>query len=112
MLHPESKQKVSYVQQCLSAKSGPVVASTDYIKLYAEQIRAYVPDAYRVLGTDGFGRSDGRAKLREFFEVNRDYVVIAALSELAKAKQIKPDVVSAAIKKLGLDTEKINPLLV
>ncbi|MEX2367467.1 MAG: pyruvate dehydrogenase (acetyl-transferring), homodimeric type, partial [Pseudohongiellaceae bacterium] len=112
LVHPEAKQKVSYVEQCLSAKEGPVLASTDYIKLYAEQIRAYVPAPYRVLGTDGFGRSDSREKLRRFFEVNSDYVVVAALSELVKQKQLKASIVSEAIKKLGLDTDKVNPLLV
>ena len=112
MLHPESKPKASYVEQCLSAQDGPVVAATDYMKLYAEQIRAFVPAPYKVLGTDGFGRSDSRQKLRDFFEVDQRYIVVAALNELAKQKKIKASVVSEAIKKYGLDPEKTNPMLV
>ncbi|MDT8397205.1 MAG: pyruvate dehydrogenase (acetyl-transferring), homodimeric type [Pseudomonadales bacterium] len=112
MLHPEAEARVAYVTQCLSDREGPVVASTDYVKLYAEQIRAYVPGSYKVLGTDGFGRSDSRARLRHFFEVDRNFVVIAALNELVKTKQIKASVVTEAISTLGLDPEKANPMLV
>ena len=111
MLHPEEKQQVSYVEECLSKKEGPVIAATDYMKLYADQIRAFIPAPYKVLGTDGFGRSDSREKLRRFFEVNSSYVVVAALSELAKQGQTDVKVVSAAIKKYKLDPEKLNPLL-
>jgi pyruvate dehydrogenase E1 component len=112
MLHPAAEQKVPYVTQCLATREGPVIASTDYIKLYADQIRSFVPARYKVLGTDGFGRSDGRAKLRHFFEVNRNFVVIAALNELAREGKIKPAVVAEAINKLGLDPEKVDPMLV
>jgi pyruvate dehydrogenase E1 component len=111
MLHPEAKAKVPYVTQLLSKHEGPVVACTDYMKIYSDQIRAYVPAPYKVLGTDGFGRSDSREKLRTFFEVNWKYVTIAALNELAKTGAIKPAVVSLAIKTLGIDPEKINPVL-
>ena len=111
MLHPEAKPRVSYVQQCLQEREGPVIAATDYMKIYSDQIRGFVPAPYRVLGTDGFGRSDSREKLRTFFEVNYKYVTVAALTELVKAGQIKAAVVSEAIKKLGLDPEKINPVL-
>ena len=112
MLHPEAKQpKVPYVTELLAGKDGPVIAATDYMKLYSDQIRAFVPAPYKVLGTDGFGRSDSREKLRTFFEVNWKYVTIAALNELAKSGDIKPAVVSAAIKSLGIDPEKINPVL-
>jgi pyruvate dehydrogenase E1 component len=111
MLHPEAKPRVSYVQECLQEREGPVVAATDYMKIYSDQIRAFVPAPYKVLGTDGFGRSDSREKLRGFFEVNYKYVVVAALNELARAGQIKAAVVSAAIKKLELDPEKTNPVL-
>ncbi|HEY5718741.1 MAG TPA: pyruvate dehydrogenase (acetyl-transferring), homodimeric type, partial [Motiliproteus sp.] len=96
MLHPEAEQRVPYVTQCLAERKGPVIASTDYIKSYADQIREFVPTTYRVLGTDGYGRSDTRAKLREFFEVNRYYVVVAALKALADEGSIKPADVSKA----------------
>ena len=111
MLHPEDKPKVSYVEQCLSEKDGPVIAATDYMKLYSDQIRAFVPAPYKVLGTDGFGRSDSREKLRHFFEVNASYIVVASLNELAKASSIEKKVVSQAIKKFNLDPEKHNPVL-
>ncbi|HEY0962182.1 MAG TPA: pyruvate dehydrogenase (acetyl-transferring), homodimeric type [Pseudomonadales bacterium] len=111
MLHPEAKPRVSYVAQCLGDREGPVVACTDYMKIYSDQIRAFVPAPYRVLGTDGFGRSDSREQLRSFFEVNYRYVVVAALTELVKTGTIKANVVSEAIKKLGLDPEKTNPVL-
>jgi len=111
MLHPEDKPKVSYVEQCLSEKDGPVIAATDYMKLYSDQIRAFVPAPYKVLGTDGFGRSDSREKLRHFFEVNASYIVVASLNELAKASSIEKKVVSQAIKKFNLDPEKLNPVL-
>ncbi|MGV3592780.1 MAG: pyruvate dehydrogenase (acetyl-transferring), homodimeric type [Gammaproteobacteria bacterium] len=110
MLHPEAKPRVSYVAQCLGGREGPVVACTDYMKIYSDQIRAFVPAPYRVLGTDGFGRSDSREQLRSFFEVNYKYVVVAALTELVKTGAIKANVVSEAIKKLGLDPEKTNPV--
>ena len=111
MLHPEETPKVSYVEECLSAKEGPVISATDYMKMYSDQIRAFVPAPYKVLGTDGFGRSDSREKLRHFFEVNSSYIVVAALTELVKTGSIEPKTVSAAIKKFKLDPEKINPLL-
>lgn len=78
------KHRVSYVEQQLQGRTGPVIAATDYIRNYADQIREYVPSRYVVLGTDGFGRSDSRANLREFFEVDRYHVVVAALSALAR----------------------------
>ncbi len=111
MLHPTAKPKISYVQQCLGEREGPVISTTDYMKIYSDQIRAFVPAPYKVLGTDGFGRSDSREKLRHFFEVNHKYIVVAALNELAKTGEIATTVVSAAIKKLGLDPEKTNPVL-
>ena len=111
MLHPEDKPKVPYVTQLLSGDDSPVIAATDYMKLYSDQIRAFVPAPYKVLGTDGFGRSDSREKLRHFFEVNRYFIVVAALNELAKTGQIKASEVTKAIKTYGLDPEKLNPLL-
>src|SRR3954468_20456925 len=104
LLHPENKPRVSYVEQCLSKRSGPVVASSDYMKTFAEQIRPFIPKdkVYRVLGTDGFGRSDTRASLRHFFEVNRYWVVTAALKALADQGELKPKAVSDAIAKYGI----------
>ena len=90
----------------------PVIAATDYVKLYADQIRAFVPARYTVLGTDGFGRSDTRASLREFFEVSRNYIVVAALKALADEGQVEHSLVTRAIGALGVDTEKANPLTV
>jgi pyruvate dehydrogenase E1 component len=111
MLHPESKPKVPYVTKVLSDKPGPVVAASDYVKTFADQIRPFVPKdrVYRVLGTDGFGRSDSRAKLRHFFEVNRFFVAVAALKALADQGEGKPKAVADAIKKYGIDPEKADP---
>ncbi|CAM4119003.1 pyruvate dehydrogenase (acetyl-transferring), homodimeric type [Comamonas aquatilis] len=112
MLHPLEAAKVPFVAQQLAAHPGPVVASTDYMKAYAEQIRPYMPKGrtYKVLGTDGFGRSDFRAKLREHFEINRHYIVIAALRGLADEGKINATTVAEAINKYGINTDKINPL--
>ena len=98
--------------QQLEPHAGPVVASTDYMKAYAEQIRAFIPKgrSYKVLGTDGFGRSDFRTKLREHFEVNRHYVVVAALKALADEGTVPAAKVAEAIKKYGINADKINPL--
>ncbi|MGH7933337.1 MAG: pyruvate dehydrogenase (acetyl-transferring), homodimeric type [Candidatus Binataceae bacterium] len=112
MLHPTAKQRHSYVELCLADRPGPVVASTDYIKAFADQIRPYVPRRYRVLGTDGFGRSDYRARLRRFFEMDRHYVTIAALKSLADEEQIPASKVAAAIKQYGIDSEKPSPTTV
>ena len=112
MLHPTSPQRRSYVETCLADRRGPAVAVTDYIKAYADQIRPYVPRRYRVLGTDGFGRSDYRKRLRSFFEVDRYYVALAALKALADEEQIPASKVDAAIKKYSIDPEKPNPVAV
>jgi pyruvate dehydrogenase E1 component len=114
MLHPEAQPRVPYVTGCLERRAGPIVAATDYIKTYADQIRPYVPRdrVYRVLGTDGYGRSDSRAKLRHLFEVNRYFVAIAALKALADQGEAKPKVVADAIKKYGIDPEKPGPTTV
>ncbi|MES9851004.1 MAG: pyruvate dehydrogenase (acetyl-transferring), homodimeric type [Candidatus Thiodiazotropha sp. L084R] len=108
-LHPEEPQRVSYVTQQLDGQKGPVIAATDYIRSYADQIRSFVPGAYSVLGTDGYGRSDMRSQLRKFFEVNRYYVAIAALKSLADQGELEADVVSQAIKKYKIDPDKPNP---
>ena len=112
LLHPEAEPRVPYVTRLLSDTSGPVVAATDYLKLYADQIREFVPGAYTVLGTDGFGRSDTRSKLREFFEVSREYIVLAALKALADEGRIENALVTEAMGVLGVDPNKPNPLTV
>ncbi len=109
MLHPEAEPRVPYVTQQLANAEGPVIAATDYMKLYAEQIREFVPASYTVLGTDGYGRSDTRSKLREFFEVRREYVVVAALAALAGEGKVERGVVTKALGQLGIDPEKIDP---
>ena len=90
MLHPTSKPRRAYVTECLEGRRGPVVASTDYIRAFPDQIRQWVPGGYRTLGTDGYGRSDSRSALRRFFEVDRHYVAVAALKELADSGEILP----------------------
>ena len=112
MLHPASAHKRSYVETCLGDRPGPAIAATDYIKAFADQIRPCVPKRYRVLGTDGFGRSDYRVRLRNFFEVDRYYVAIAALKSLADEESIPASTVAAAIRKYGIDPEKPNPATV
>jgi pyruvate dehydrogenase E1 component len=112
LLNPEAKLKVPYVTEQLAANAGPVIASTDYMKNYAEQIRAFIPkgQTFKVLGTDGFGRSDFRSKLREHFEINRHYIVVAALRALADEGKLPAAKVAEAIKKYGINGNKINPL--
>ncbi|HEY2524694.1 MAG TPA: pyruvate dehydrogenase (acetyl-transferring), homodimeric type, partial [Candidatus Binataceae bacterium] len=112
MLHPTEPQRLSYVETCLADHPGPVVAATDYIRTFADQIRPYIPRRYRVLGTDGFGRSDYRARLRSFFEIDRYHITIAALHSLADDEEIPASRVAAAIKKYEIDPEKPNPATV
>ena len=112
LLHPEDKPRETYVGQCLNAAPGPVVAATDYMKLFADQIRPFIYKHYVVLGTDGFGRSDYRRQLRKFFEVDRHYVAVAALKALADEGSIPPATVTKAIKKYGVDPDKANPVTV
>ena len=112
MLHPEATQRVSYVEQCLGRRKGPVIAATDYLKSYADQIRAFLPGHYRVLGTDGFGRSDTRINLRCFFEVDRYHVVLAALKVLADEGQITLSEVSKAIQRYNINPDKPSPTTV
>jgi pyruvate dehydrogenase E1 component len=112
MLHPRAELRRSFVEQCLEGRPGPVIAASDYLKIYADQIRPFVPSRYVVLGTDGYGRSDTRSQLRKFFEVNRHYVVLAALSALAQEGQIEAARVNEAIEKYHVDPAKPNPLTV
>ena len=109
LLHPSKPRRKSYLETALEGQAGPVVAATDYMRAFADQVRSQIPRRYVVLGTDGFGRSDYRVKLRKFFEVNRHYVAVAALKALADDGEIKPEVVDQAIKKYGLDTERPDP---
>jgi len=112
MLHPEETPRISYVEQQLGDAKGPVVAATDYIRSYADQIRPFIKQRYSVLGTDGYGRSDMRSQLRKFFEVNRYYVAVAALKALADEGEIPVAEVTKAIKKYRIDPEKPNPVTV
>ncbi len=112
MLHPTDEPKVSYVTECLAGRTGPVIAATDYMRAFPDQIRPFVPARYVTLGTDGFGRSDTRAQLRKFFEVNRYYVAVAALKALADEGTIPASKVAEAIKKYEIDPEKPNPVRV
>jgi len=112
LLHPTEKPRVSHVAACLAETRGPVIAATDYIRVFAEQIRSLVPRHYTVLGTDGFGRSDTREKLRHFFEVDRYWITVAALSALVEDGQMKKEKVAEAIKKYALDPNKPNPVKV
>jgi pyruvate dehydrogenase E1 component len=109
ILHPEAEPRLSYVESCLQKYPGPVVAATDYMRSYAEQIRAYVNRRYLVLGTDGFGRSDTRQKLRGFFEVDRRYIALAALKALAEEGKLPSATVTKAITQFAIDPEKPNP---
>jgi pyruvate dehydrogenase E1 component len=109
ILHPEEKPRVPYVTQCLEKHTGPVIASTDYMRIVADQIRPYMDRRFVVLGTDGFGRSDTREQLRSFFEVNRYYVAVAALKALADEGTIPAATVTQALRKYGIDTEKTSP---
>ena len=110
MLHPEAVAIAPHVTKLLKGHKGPAIAATDYIRSFADQIRPYISDRkYVVLGTDGYGRSDTRKQLRKFFEVNRYYVVIAALKALADEGTIPVKTVSEAIKKYGIDVEKPAP---
>ncbi len=110
MLHPEEEARVPYITRQLAGSEGPVIVATDYIKAYTDQLREFVPGRYVTLGTDGFGRSDTREKLREFFEVSREYIVIAALTALADDGLFERAQVSQAMRSLGISADKIDPL--
>lgn len=109
LMHAEETPREAYITKCLKNAEGPVIAATDYVKAYADQVRKYIPQSYTVLGTDGFGRSDSRAMLRHFFEVDRYYIVIAALHALVREGKLKPSVVTKAMQQYNLDPEKVNP---
>jgi pyruvate dehydrogenase E1 component len=109
LLHPAQTPRKSYVEECLANRPGPVIASTDYMRAFAEHIRPYVGRRYVCLGTDGFGRSDYRVALRRFFEVDRHYVAIAALNALADEGAIPKSKVADAIAKYGIEPERSPP---
>jgi pyruvate dehydrogenase E1 component len=111
MLHPAELTKVPYVTHCVSERGDtPIVAATDYMKLFADQIRQFVPGTYAVLGTDGFGRSDFRRRLRTHFEVDRHYVALAALKVLADENKLPSSKAVEAIKKYKIDPDRISPV--
>jgi len=109
MLHPDGNQRTPYVTECLKDTAGPIVAASDYMKVLPELVAKWIPRPLTALGTDGFGRSEDRASLRDFFEVDAKFIVLATLNSLVGDKQIKPDVVKKAIADLGINTEKANP---
>ncbi len=109
-LHPLETPRQSYVDMCLGNTQGPVIAATDYIRLYAEQIRAFIPEKYYVLGTDGYGRSDTREQLRKFFEVDRYHVTTTALKALADREAFSYEEVAQATTRYGIDPDKPNPI--
>ncbi len=112
MLHPEEEPRVPYITGQLGEESGPYVVATDYIKAYTDQLREFIPGRYTVLGTDGFGRSDTRSRLRDFFEVSREYIALAALKSLADEGSIEAARVAAAMQELGIPADKADPLTV
>jgi pyruvate dehydrogenase E1 component len=109
LLHPTEPQRLTYLEERLAEHSGPVIAASDWVRAVPEQIRPFVPARYRTLGTDGFGRSDGRERLRHFFEVNRFFIAIAALKALSDDGRLPPAVVKQAIEKYGIDPDKPDP---
>jgi pyruvate dehydrogenase E1 component len=110
LLHPGEPPRVPYVAQCLQGREGPTIAATDYVRSYPDQIRQWVPGRYVTLGTDGYGRSDTRAALRRHFEVDRHFITVATLKSLADEGKVDRATVAAAMRKLGVDPEKMNPL--
>lgn len=110
MLNPTAEAKESYIEQCFKGEQGPVIASTDYIKMFTDQLREFIPNTFVNLGTDGFGRSDSREALRSFFEVDRYHVVVAALYALTKEGKVKEETVKEAIKKYNIDPTRLAPL--
>jgi len=111
-LHPEAEPRKAHVTRCLEGRAGPAIAATDYVRQFADQIRAFVPMRYSVLGTDGYGRSDTRANLRRFFEVDRYYIAHAAIAALAAEGTMNAKDVSRAIREYRIDVDKVNPLTV
>ncbi|MEM1155175.1 MAG: pyruvate dehydrogenase (acetyl-transferring), homodimeric type [Pseudomonadota bacterium] len=111
MLHPQEEPRVPYITQQLQGRTGPVIVATDYVKTYTDQLREFIPQRYVTLGTDGFGRSDTRKKLRDYFEISREYIVLAALHALAEEGQFEKEKLPDVIRHLGISADKIDPLL-
>jgi pyruvate dehydrogenase E1 component len=109
-LHPQEEQRMTYVAQCLGDREGPFIAASDYMKIVPDQIRGWVRGNYVVLGTDGYGRSDTRAALREHFEVNRNHIVVTALKTLADEGKLDVATVAEAIDRLGVDPDRPDPV--
>jgi pyruvate dehydrogenase E1 component len=109
MLHPDETPRVPFVTESLKNVPGVLVAASDYMKVLPESIAQWLPRPLVALGTDGFGRSESRAALRDFFEVDAKHIVLATLTALAREKQIKPEVLKKAVKELGINPEKANP---
>ena len=112
MMNPGEEPQIPYVTQCLAATEGPIIAATAYMRAHTNQLREFMPRSFTVLGTDGFGRSDTRAQLREFFEVDRRYVVLAAMTALADEGAIKRGEVAKVMVDLGIDPTKPDPTTV
>jgi pyruvate dehydrogenase E1 component len=112
LLHPDQPPRQPYVRQCLATHQGPFVAATDYMRAIPDQVRQWVPGRYHVLGTDGYGRSDSRAALRGFFEVDHRYIVIAALKMLADEGKLDVATVKGAIQRFAIDPDAPNPVTV
>jgi pyruvate dehydrogenase E1 component len=111
-LHPEEEPRTCWVEECLAERRGPVVAASDYLKIYADQIRPFVRAPYKVVGTDGFGRSDNRKMLRHFFEVDRRFIALSALSALAASGDVPRSTLTEALRKYDIDPRKPNPVTV
>ena len=109
LLNPNDEREKSHVEKCLSGRSGPVIAATDYMRIHADQIRPYVKESFYAFGTDGYGRSDTRKNLREFFEVNKEYIVANTLSILAQEQKIASSVAQKAFEKYNIDQKKPIP---
>ena len=111
-MHPDKPAKQSYVSKMLADCKGPVIAATDYMRLFADQIRPYIDAPYVTLGTDGYGRSDTRERLRHFFEVDAKYIVLATLSTLAEIGDVPKSAVIDAMKRYGIDRDKLDPVTI
>jgi len=111
MLHPTEKPRKPYITSVLEKEEGPFVAASDYLKVMADQVSRWVPGGLYALGTDGFGRSETREALRRFFEVDAESITVAVLYQLVRRGEIKAEVAAKAIKELGVDPEKLNPLI-
>jgi pyruvate dehydrogenase E1 component len=112
LLNPAKPPRTSYLRECLGDRKGPFIAATDYMKTVPDQVRQWIPGRYAVLGTDGYGRSDSRAALRQFFEVDRHYITVAALKSLSDEGKMDAATVTGAMKAFGIDPKKPNPLTV